>query len=75
MTSANSGMTFPGDELGTGGARKARGEYMGEFKKHGVYAKVPLQESRGETGRDPIGAIWWSSAKGIERARSLESHS
>ena len=38
--------------------KKARAEEMKEFKKHGVYAKVPIEECIRETGNKPIGHIW-----------------
>ena len=35
--------------------KEAREEEMVEFRKHGVCAKVPIQDCIHETGRKPIG--------------------
>ena len=37
---------------------------MEEFKKHSVYIKVPLEECRRETGKEPIGTRWVDVNKG-----------
>ena len=37
---------------------------MAEFRKHGVYMKVPLQRCWEETGKDPIGVRWVDINKG-----------
>ena len=39
---------------------------MQEFRKHGVYVKVPIQQCWDETGRAPIGVIWVDVNKGDE---------
>ena len=43
---------------------KARAEDMREFKKHGVYTKVPIEECMRETGNKPIGHRWVDIDKG-----------
>ena len=47
-----------GQELNLEWVKKAREEYMKEFKKHGVYTKVPIEECLRETGNKPIGHRW-----------------
>ena len=38
--------------------KKARAEEMAEFRKHGVYVKVPVKMCWEETGKEPIGVRW-----------------
>ena len=44
--------------------KEARKEEMVEFRKHGVYVKVPIQRCWDETGKDPIGVRWVDINKG-----------
>ena len=53
-----------GEELEAEGVRRARAEEMEEFRKHGVYTKVPLEECWKETGREPVGTRWVDINKG-----------
>ena len=46
--------------------KQARRDEMGEVYKHGVYTKVPIEESWRVTGRAPIGARWIDVNKGDE---------
>ena len=40
-------------ELDPAGVKKARGDEMEEFKKHGVYVKVPIEEAIRKQERNP----------------------
>ena len=42
----------------------ARIEEMEEFRKHGVYIKVPIKECMERTGKKPIGVRWVDINKG-----------
>ena len=44
--------------------RKARGEEIIEFHKHGVYRKVPIRESWEKTGKAPLAIRWIDINKG-----------
>jgi len=55
-----------GKELNAEGVRRARQEEMEEFRKHGVYVKVPRQECMNETGKAPIKVRWLDINKGDE---------
>ena len=44
----------------------ARIEEMEEFRKHGVYIKVPIKECMERTGKKPIGVRWVDINKGDE---------
>eukprot|EP00969_Alexandrium_andersonii_P351589 15435780-Alexandrium_andersonii.AAC.1 len=39
---------------------------MKEFKRHGVYEKVPIEECRRKTGKAPIQVRWIDISKGDE---------
>ena len=43
---------------------KARAEEIEEFRKHGVYIKVPISECMNVTGKKPIGVRWVDINKG-----------
>ena len=47
-----------GKPLDEGGVREARKEEMGELAKHAVYVKVPVEDCRRVTGKEPIGTRW-----------------
>ena len=47
-----------GKERDTDLVKKTREEEMKEFKKHGVYEKVKIEECWRNTGKDPIGTLW-----------------
>ena len=53
-----------GKSLNPSLVRKAREEEMAEFRKHGVYVKVPLRKCWDETGKEPIGVRWVDINKG-----------
>jgi hypothetical protein len=53
-----------GEELDAEGVRKAGEKEMEEFRKRGVYVKVPLEECHRETGKEPIGTRWVDVNKG-----------
>ena len=53
-----------GDALDQRLVREAREEEMNEFKKYGVYVKVPVEECWKETGKNPIGVRWVDVNKG-----------
>ena len=53
-----------GEELDAEGVDAARKEEMEEYKKHGVYTKVPIKECWDETGKEPIGTRWVDINKG-----------
>ena len=53
-----------GEELEPELVEAARCEEMEEYRKHGVYKKVPLEECWEETGKDPIGTIWVDTNNG-----------
>ena len=55
-----------GKELDPAGVKKAREEEMEEFRKHGVYVKVPIEEAVKKTGKKPIGSRWVDINKGDE---------
>ena len=55
-----------GKELKREWVIKARVEEMSEFRKHGVYRKVPREECIRETGRAPIKVRWRDINKGDE---------
>ena len=40
---------------------------MEEFRKHGVYVKVPIQQCWDRTGKNPIGVRWVDINKGDDR--------
>ena len=46
--------------------KAARKEEMSEFRKHGVYIKVPVKQCWDETGKAPIGVRWVDINKGDE---------
>ena len=53
-----------GEPLNTRKVRKARGEEITEFHKHGVYRKVPIRESWEKTGKAPLAIRWIDINKG-----------
>eukprot|EP00969_Alexandrium_andersonii_P014742 644340-Alexandrium_andersonii.AAC.1 len=53
--------------------RKAREEETKEFKRHGVYEKVPIEECRRETGKAPIQVRWVDINKGDEERPEYRS--
>ena len=53
-----------GQELNLEWVKKARAEELKEFKKHGVYTKVPIEECLRDTGNKPIGHRWVDIDKG-----------
>ena len=53
--------------------KEARKEEMAEFRKHGVYAKVPIQQCWKETGKDPIGVRWVDISKGDDEEPEYRS--
>ena len=55
-----------GKEMDPEKVRKAREEEMDEYRKHGVYEKVPVAECWQETGKAPIGVRWVDVNKGDE---------
>ena len=55
-----------GKELNGELVRAARAEEMAEFRKHGVYRKVPISECLRVTGKPPIGTRWIDINKGDE---------
>ena len=63
-------MTFyddvTGARLDTDMVITARAEEMSEFRKHGVYIKVPVEQCRAATGKMPIGVRWVDINKGDE---------
>lgn len=46
--------------------RRAREQEMNEFRKHGVFEKVDIQQCWGSTGKEPIGTRWVDINKGDE---------
>jgi hypothetical protein len=53
-----------GEALDTREVRKARKEELEEFRKQGVYTKVPIKECWDVTGKKPIGVRWVDINKG-----------
>ena len=53
-----------GKRLNSELVKRAREEGMSEYRKHGVYIKVPIQQCWDETDKDPIGARWVDINKG-----------
>ena len=62
------GMVFTDDITGAvldwEGVVQARADEIKEFRKHGVYHKVPIRECYDKTGRAPVGVIWVDINKG-----------
>ncbi len=55
-----------GKELDPTLAKEARKEELEEYKKHGVYEKVDIEECWDATGKAPIGVRWVDVNKGDE---------
>ena len=55
-----------GTRLDPGMVRTARQEEMDEYRKHGVYFKVPKEQCRQRTGKEPIPVRWIDINKGDE---------
>ena len=55
---------IPGEPLEEARINMAREEELEEFRKHGVYTKVPLQECWEATGKPPVGTRWVEVNKG-----------
>ncbi len=53
-----------GERLDPQLVRAAREEEMEEFRKCGVYEKVPIEEAIKNTGKQPIGVRWVDVNKG-----------
>ncbi len=53
-----------GEELNSDLVKQARAEEMGEFRKHEVYKKVPINLCWETIGRAPIGVRWVDINKG-----------
>ncbi len=53
-----------GEELDASMVAAARVEEMEEFRKHGVYVKVPISQCVNRTGKGPIGVRWVDVNKG-----------
>ena len=53
-----------GKRLRIDGVRRARNEEIIEFKKHGVYIKVPIEECYRVTGKAPLKIRWIDINKG-----------
>jgi hypothetical protein len=62
-----------GKPLDKAGVNLARAEEMEEFKRHGVYVKVPITECRQVTGKEPIGVKWIDINKGDDVNPELRS--
>ena len=53
--------------------KKAREEEMQQFRRHGAYEKVPVQEAHEVTGKGPIGSGWLDINKGDTGAPEYRS--
>eukprot|EP00969_Alexandrium_andersonii_P018940 826918-Alexandrium_andersonii.AAC.1 len=63
-----------GEKLGPGMVRQAReAEEMKEFKRRGVYEKVPIEECRREIGEAPIQVRWIDINEGDEERPEYRS--
>ena len=52
---------------------KAREDEIREFRKHGVYRKVPIQECYDRTGKTPIEGRWIDINKGDDTSKDYRS--
>lgn len=52
-----------GEVLEFDGVIEARAEEIREFKKHGVYTKVPIRECLEKASKQPIGVRWFDINK------------
>ena len=62
-----------GEALDWEGVIKAREEEIEEFRKHGVYHKVPITKCYEATGKAPIGVRWIDINKGDKGAPEYRS--
>ena len=46
-------------------------EEMDEYKKHGVYKKVPITDCWNKTGKKPVGVRWVIVNKGDETGTDM----
>ena len=53
-----------GEPLDSEGVRRARKDELEEFRRHGVYRKVPISRCFEMTGAPPIGTRWVDINKG-----------
>ena len=62
-----------GRELDPNKVKIARQEEMAEFRKHGVYVKVPISECWDKTNKAPIGVRWVDINKGDSKSPKYRS--